>query len=76
MKTVQNFKYLKELKIIKFRTLKELEIEMIEVRKQYGDSAQCRNAVILNKIFKVFLFPARSLIVKKNYDANVKDTID
>ena len=31
---------------------------------------------ILNKIYKVFIFPIRSLIVKKKYYANVKNTRD
>ena len=51
----------------------------LRIRKQYGDSAQCCKSkqstnAISNKIYKVFVFPVPSSIVKKKYHANVKDT--
>ena len=64
-----------ELKIIKFQTLNVFErmfpilLPNLEVRKQYGDSANAANqneTQFQTKFTKLKFFPARTLIVKKN----------
>ena len=72
---VQNFKYgIKNHQVPNVecarKNVPNIASEPFEVRKQYGDLAQCRKSkrntvTISNKIYKVFLFPARSSIVKK-----------
>jgi hypothetical protein len=53
----------------------------LEVRKQYWgfstmSQIKTKRNTISNKIYKVKVLPARTLIVNKIYYANVKDTID